>query len=57
MRNILVVLLVFIGFSGVSQELNSTVVVNAQQTGNENFPIFKTLEKGMFFFSSIRMVN
>tara|TARA_R110002096_G_scaffold158592_2_gene323997 strand:- start:28329 stop:29216 length:888 start_codon:yes stop_codon:yes gene_type:complete len=45
MRNILIVLLFFIGFSGVSQELNCTVVVNAQQTGNENFPIFKTLEK------------
>lgn len=45
MRNILIVLLFFIGFLGVSQELNCTVVVNAQQTGNENFPIFKTLEK------------
>ncbi|MGC1204901.1 MAG: DUF4835 family protein [Flavobacteriaceae bacterium] len=45
MRNILIVLLFLIGFSGVSQELNCTVVVNAQQTGNENFPIFKTLEK------------
>ena len=44
-RNILVLLLFFIVFSGVSQELNCTVVVNAQQTGNENFPIFKTLEK------------
>ncbi|GAA4282386.1 DUF4835 family protein [Gaetbulibacter aestuarii] len=28
-----------------AQELNCKVVVNAQQTGNENFPIFKTLEK------------
>lgn len=45
MRSILIVLLLFMGFSGFSQELNCTVVVNAQQTGNENFPIFKTLEK------------
>lgn len=46
MRNILAVLLFYLGvFSGFSQELNCTVVVNAQQTGNENFPIFKTLEK------------
>jgi hypothetical protein len=45
MRSILIVLLLLMGFSGFSQELNCTVVVNAQQTGNENFPIFKTLEK------------
>ncbi len=45
MRNILVILLFCFGVSGISQELNCTVVVNAQQTGNENFPIFKTLEK------------
>tara|TARA_R110002096_G_scaffold187405_1_gene366735 strand:+ start:27399 stop:28286 length:888 start_codon:yes stop_codon:yes gene_type:complete len=45
MRNILAVLLFCIGVSGFSQELNCTVVVNAQLTGNENFPIFKTLEK------------
>lgn len=45
MRNILAVLLFCLGVSGFSQELNCTVVVNAQQTGNENFPIFKTLEK------------
>ena len=44
MRNILAILL-FLGISGFAQELNCTVVVNAQQTGNENFPIFKTLEK------------
>ncbi len=28
----------------MSQELNCTVVVNAQQTGDENLPVFKTLE-------------
>ena len=45
MRNILVVVFFCLAFSGFSQELNCNVVVNAQQTGNENFPIFKTLEK------------
>ncbi|MFI0431319.1 DUF4835 family protein [Mariniflexile sp. HMF6888] len=45
MRNILIVLIFSFGFVGFSQELNCNVVVNAQQTGNENQPIFKTLEK------------
>jgi len=45
MLKILAVLLFCLGLSGFAQELNCTVVVNAQQTGNENFPIFKTLEK------------
>ncbi|PWH82101.1 DUF4835 domain-containing protein [Algibacter marinivivus] len=45
MRNILVVLLICLSLKGFTQELNCNVVVNAEQTGNENFPIFKTLEK------------
>ena len=45
MRNFLIVLIFSFGIIGFSQELNCNVVVNAQQTGNENFPIFKTLEK------------
>lgn len=45
MRKILFVLLVCLGIKGFSQELNCSVIVNAEQTGNENFPIFKTLEK------------
>jgi len=45
MRNILVLLLVCLSFKGFAQELNCNVVVDARQTGNENFPIFKTLEK------------
>lgn len=44
MRNILIALLFCHTFSVSAQELNCTVIVNAQQTGNENFPIFKTLE-------------
>ncbi|RED45885.1 type IX secretion system protein PorD [Seonamhaeicola aphaedonensis] len=45
MRNILTVLIHFLAITGWAQELNCSVVVNARQTGNENFPIFKTLEK------------
>ena len=46
MRNILVVgLFICVSITCFSQELNCKVTVNAEQTGNENFPIFKTLEK------------
>ncbi|WP_372755284.1 DUF4835 family protein [Mariniflexile sp.] len=45
MRNLLIVLIFSFGFVGFSQELNCNVVVNAQQTGDENLQIFKTLEK------------
>ena len=44
MRNFLFVLSLLFSFSGYSQELNCEVVVNAQQTGNENVQVFKTLE-------------
>ncbi|AUS07201.1 DUF4835 family protein [Pseudotamlana carrageenivorans] len=54
MRNLFVLLLICIGFKGVSQELNCNVVVNAQLTGNENFPIFKTLEKELTEFVNNR---
>ena len=50
MRKSLVFLLFCIGITCFSQELNCNVVVNAQQTGNENFPIFKTLEKQLTEF-------
>ncbi|NNC50206.1 MAG: DUF4835 family protein [Flaviramulus sp.] len=50
MRNILIGLLFCITINGFAQELNCNVVVNAQQTGNENFPIFKTLEKQLTEF-------
>ena len=50
MRSIIVVLMCCFGLFGFSQELNCSVVVNAQQTGNENFPIFKTLEKQLTEF-------
>ncbi|WP_299550244.1 DUF4835 family protein [Seonamhaeicola sp.] len=50
MRNILILLTFFLAITGFSQELNCNVVVNAQFTGNENFPIFKTLEKQLTEF-------
>ena len=45
MRNILLIILIFFNCSVFSQELNCDVVVNATMTGNENLPVFKTLEK------------
>ena len=33
-----------------SQELNCNVIVNAQQTGNENVQVFKTLERQLTEF-------
>ncbi|WP_338359169.1 DUF4835 family protein [Yeosuana marina] len=50
MRNLLFILLLSFGLTGFSQELNCSVVVNAQQTGNENLSIFKTLEKQLTEF-------
>ena len=45
MRNILTIIVFLFFIKGGAQELNCNVIVNAEQTGNENFPIFKTLEK------------
>lgn len=50
MRNSLIILFFCFGIIGFSQELNCTVVVNAQQTGDENLPIFKTLQKQLTEF-------
>lgn len=50
MRNIIIVFTFLITSVGLAQELNCNVVVNAQFTGNENFPIFKTLEKQLTEF-------
>ncbi len=50
MRNILLILFLSLSLIGFSQELNCSVVVNAQQTGNENLTIFKTLEKQLTEF-------
>ncbi|MDG5491711.1 DUF4835 family protein [Psychroserpens sp. SPM9] len=45
MRNYLFILLLLVSLGSWSQELNCEIVVNAQQTGNENVQIFKTLER------------
>ena len=45
MRNLIFIFLLLLGSIGFSQELNCNIVVNAQQTGNENVQVFKTLER------------
>jgi len=45
MRKILLIFTLFISTNVFAQELNCSVVVNAQQTGNENVQVFKTLER------------
>lgn len=45
MRNLIWLFIMSIGLVTNAQELNCSVVVNAQFTGNENQQIFKTLEK------------
>ncbi|MCX7552190.1 DUF4835 family protein [Xanthomarina sp. F2636L] len=50
MGRILIFLMLCSSFSAYSQELNCNVVINAEQTGNSNLPIFKTLEKQIFEF-------
>jgi hypothetical protein len=50
MRNIFYILLLCFSIGSFSQELNCNVVVNAQQTGNENLTIFKNLEKQLTEF-------
>lgn len=50
MRSILFILFMCLGAFGFSQELNCSVVVNAQQTGNENLTIFKNLERQLTEF-------
>ncbi len=50
MRKILILLSVLFTAVSFSQELNCTVKVIAQQTGNENNVVFKTLEKQLTEF-------
>lgn len=53
MRNCLLLLLFILAIMNVSsQELNCSLIVNAQQTGNENVQVFKTLEKQLQEFVS-----
>ena len=52
MRNLLFLFIFCFSVSSHAQELNATVVVNAQQTGNENLQQFKTLETQLKEFIS-----
>ena len=45
MRNTILYIALFFVSQAYTQELNCNVVVNAQQTGNENVQVFKTLER------------
>ena len=44
-KKIFLLIFLFCFCSVKAQELNCNLVVNAQQTGNENVQVFKTLEK------------
>jgi len=58
MRRLVILFSFFISIYGSAQELNCTVVVNAQQTGNENVQVFKTLEKQLNeFINNTRWTN
>jgi hypothetical protein len=50
MGKILLFLMLCFSVSAYTQELNCNVVINAEQTGNSNLPIFKTLQKQIFEF-------
>jgi len=50
MRNIFFILFLSLSLTSFSQELNCSIVVNAQQTGSGNLTIFKTLEKQLTEF-------
>ena len=54
MRNILFTLFFCVSMSFTAQELNCKIVVNAEQTGNENVQVFKTLEKQLNEFVNNR---
>lgn len=45
MRKLFIIYFLFISALGIAQELNCTVTVIAQQTGNDNNVVFKTLER------------
>ena len=58
MRSLIITFILFFSISITAQELNCDVVVNAQQTGNENVQVFKTLEKQLSeFVNNSRWTN
>lgn len=50
MRKLILIASFFSVFTAMAQELNCELVVNAQQTGNENVQVFKTLERQLTEF-------
>lgn len=50
MRKLMLFLAILTSFGAWAQELRCEVVVNAQQTGNENVQVFKTLERQLTEF-------
>ncbi|MBT8273110.1 MAG: DUF4835 family protein [Bacteroidia bacterium] len=58
MRSFILTFIFIFSISLNAQELNCDVVVNAQQTGNENVQVFKTLEKQLSeFVNNTRWTN
>ncbi|TCK64708.1 uncharacterized protein DUF4835 [Winogradskyella wandonensis] len=50
MRNYFLIIFCFVSSLGIAQELNCTVSVIAQQTGNDNNVVFQTLERQLTEF-------
>lgn len=50
MRKLIFIFFIACTTVGFSQELNCNLVINAQQTGNENVQVFKTLERQLTEF-------
>lgn len=58
MRDLILICLLLITAAGFSQELKCNLVVNAQQTGNENVQVFKTLERQLNeFVNNTQWIN
>jgi len=48
MRRLFTFILIFIGLlAGNAQQLNCEIIVNAEQTGQNNLSVFKTLERSL----------
>ncbi|TSE09515.1 MULTISPECIES: DUF4835 family protein [Aquimarina] len=50
MNRLFLVIALIVSFGANAQEFNATVVVNAEQTGNPNLQVFKTLERSLTEF-------
>ncbi len=50
MNRLLFVIIFIVSLGGNAQEFNATVAINAEQTGNPNLQVFKTLERSLTEF-------